>query len=318
MTNEVKGGDQSARVVEVAISLLSVHSKQAELSPEMRDKDWAKFLAGIQNNGVLQPLSVTRGNRVIDGKNRLRAARQLGFESVRVVYEDIPEDEIASYITETKLSRDGLTKGQRAAIVINLYYEGEQAKAQARMLMGVETPSADMHEGDASERLAKKAGIGRRNMYYLLAVKRNRPDLFTKVFNGEYAIGRAHAEMKRDEAPTIEEAPKAEISKADVAAAIERESTLPQIDEAQPAHSDRNRLVAMRKKALSLSAEVLNESDTVQQAEAEVKQSAREQLMMLARSCIISLGQSSDDDEDADLFAVCLELLEKTNGGNRK
>lgn len=125
--------------------------------------------------------------------------------------------------------------------------------------------------------------------------------------------------MKRDEAPEIEEAmPIASISKAAVAEAIERESTLPQIDGTQPAHSDRNRLVAMRKKALSLTAEVLDESDTVQQADAEVKKSAREQLMMLARSCIISLGQSSEDDDDAELFAVCLELLEKTNGGNKK
>ncbi len=55
-------------------------------------------------------------------------------------------------------------------------------------------------DGRTSVSLAKKAGIGRSSMEYLIAVKRKRPDLFQRVFDGEYAIGKAHAEMKRDEA----------------------------------------------------------------------------------------------------------------------
>ena len=41
---------------------------------------------------------------------------------------------------------------------------------------------------DVSEELAKKAGIGRSSMTYLIAVYRNRPDLFELVFDGTYTI----------------------------------------------------------------------------------------------------------------------------------
>ena len=45
--------------------------------------------------------------------------------------------------------------------------------------------------GETADILAKKAGVSKTNMYYLLAVYRNRPDLFEKVFNGEYSINKA-------------------------------------------------------------------------------------------------------------------------------
>lgn len=56
-------------------------------------------------------------------------------------------------------------------------------------------------DGEAAQVLAKKAGIGKSSMYMLLEVKRKRPDLYEKVFDGSYSIGKAHAEMKRDEQP---------------------------------------------------------------------------------------------------------------------
>lgn len=135
---------------------------------------------------------------VSNGKLGTTAAKELGIESIRVVFEDIPEDDIAKYITETKLSRDDLTKGQKAAIVINLYYEEERKKARERQgerkdispKMGL-SPTA----GKVASELAKKAGIGRSSMEYLIAVKRKRTDLYTKVFDGLYSIGKAHAEI---------------------------------------------------------------------------------------------------------------------------
>lgn len=50
-------------------------------------------------------------------------------------------------------------------------------------------PSLELpHEkGKTHEILAKKAGIGKSSMAYLLAVYRNRPDLFELVFDGGYS-----------------------------------------------------------------------------------------------------------------------------------
>jgi hypothetical protein len=56
----------------------------------------------------------------------------------------------------------------------------------------------EVTQGSTKERLAKKAGISPRNMAYLIAVYKNRADLFTRVLEGSYTIGKAHAEMKRE------------------------------------------------------------------------------------------------------------------------
>src|SRR5690625_2440416 len=195
-----KNDEQITEVVEVATSQLTEHSKQAEYSPPMNKKKWAEFVANIKENGIRQPLTVTKGFRVIDGKHRLKAAKELGIESVRVIIEDIDENSIPSYITDTKLQRDDLKRGQKAAIVIRLFYEEERQKAKERQVenairlntdLGRETKGADLHSstdmpGDVAEILAKKVGMSRRNLYYLLAVYRNRPDLFELVFDGTY------------------------------------------------------------------------------------------------------------------------------------
>lgn len=96
-------------------------------------------------------------------------------------------------MTTDKLNRDDLKPGQKAALVIRLFYEEERRKARKRMSEGGKggieegTPSLEgvKTSGETAEILAKKAGISKTNMYNLLAVYRNRPDLFERVFNGE-------------------------------------------------------------------------------------------------------------------------------------
>src|SRR5699024_9470686 len=67
------------------------------------------------------------------------------------------------------------------------------------------TESAEMHSrtlsGEVADELASKSGMSKRNLYNLLAVYRNRLDLFYRVRDGEIAIGRAYQQMKDDEKP---------------------------------------------------------------------------------------------------------------------
>jgi hypothetical protein len=94
-------------------------------------------------------------------------------------------------LTTDKLNRDDLKSGQKAALVIRLFYEEERRKAKVRQ--GERTdlkenipPNLERgYSGETAEILAKKAGISKTNMYNLLAVYRNRPDLFERVFNAD-------------------------------------------------------------------------------------------------------------------------------------
>lgn len=318
----MKRGDV-AEVIEVATSQLSEHSKQAEYSPQMSKKKWREFVAGVAKEGILQPLIVTKGFRVIDGKHRLKAAKELGIESVRVIIEDIPEDKIPAYITETKLNRDDLKSGQKAALVIRLFYEEERRKAEERKRATQfgNTDSANLQtpemSGETAEILAKKSGMSKRNLYSLLAVYRNRPDLFERVFNGEISINKAYTQMKADEEP--EEVPQenpVESERKLIEELRKQESSLPQIDESKPLYELNNRLVQMRKKALSLTIEVLDESEKMDSAKPEVKESTRNQLLTLTRSCVLALGQTAESENDMEILAVVHELLNKLSGGN--
>ncbi|MFS0647045.1 ParB N-terminal domain-containing protein [Siminovitchia sp. 179-K 8D1 HS] len=140
---------------------------------------------------ILKPLVVTKGFRVIDGKHRLKAAKELNIESVRVIIEEISEDKIPAYITATKLNRDDLKSGQKAALVVRLFYEEERMKAKENQGTRTDiTPDLGQGFGGKSataKALAEKAGIGRSSMEYLIAVFKKRPDLFERVFKGIYA-----------------------------------------------------------------------------------------------------------------------------------
>lgn len=105
-------------------------------------------------------------------------------------------------MTTDKLNRDDLKSGQKAAIVIRLFYEEERRKAGGRKLATLvqnsDDPNLDQREqsGRTYEILAKKAGIGKSSMANLLAVYKSRDDLFERVFNGEISINKAYTQMK--------------------------------------------------------------------------------------------------------------------------
>ncbi|MGN4125236.1 hypothetical protein ACMGD3_09525 [Lysinibacillus sphaericus] len=78
-----------------------------------------------------------------------------------------------------------------------------------RIGQGVRTDlSPNGEKLDKHATLASVSGVGKGSIGRLVTVKRNRPDLYEKVFDGSYSIGRAHAEMKYDETPpTTEDEP---------------------------------------------------------------------------------------------------------------
>jgi len=317
-----KNDEQITEVVEVATSQLTEHSKQAEYSPPMSKKKWAEFVANIKGNGIRQPLVVTKGFRVIDGKHRLKVAKELGIESVRVIIEDIDENSIPSYITDTKLQRDDLKRGQKAALVIRLFYEEERQKArerkQATQFGSMDVPDLEQpQDGRTNEVLAKKAGIGKSSMANLLAVYRNRPDLFELVFDGSYSINKAHTQMKADEEPEQEEVEQPiEVEKKVIEQLKEKEAKLPQIDESEPTHSLNNRIVQMRKNLLLNSVELIDEANKIGDTPKEIRESAVNQIRTMAITCVIALGQNSKTDKEQETWALIYELMKKLEEEN--
>ena len=91
---------------------------EASVVPQMTARLFAAFRADVAARGVLVPLEVTAGGVVLDGRQRLRAALELGLERVPVRLV-APVDELR-HILLAALQRRDLDPSQRAALQIEL------------------------------------------------------------------------------------------------------------------------------------------------------------------------------------------------------
>lgn len=88
------------------------------------DSDWQAWLDEIRENGILEPLRVVlEGDRhvVIEGRHRLRAAQELGFETVPCILVEI--DDLLKYAEGTVRGRRHWTKSQRAWFAVLMHPE---------------------------------------------------------------------------------------------------------------------------------------------------------------------------------------------------
>src|SRR5699024_1681860 len=118
----------------------------------------------------------------------------------------------------------------------------ERQKAEGRSGTRTDLGASLQQGGRTNEILAKKVGMSSRNIAYLLAVYRNRLDLFELVFDGSYSINKAYTQMKADEEPKEEskDPTPADALKRDIERMIEDDSTQPQYDESEHELSPRN------------------------------------------------------------------------------
>ena len=120
-------------------------------------------------------------------------AKELGIDNVKAVFMDVTDDGVPSFIAHNILQAPELKPGQRAAIVVRLYYE-DGIKA-GREMQGARTDLTFLPNGkkvNTYKMLAKKAGVGQGSIGRLIPVYRNRPDLFELVFDGTYTINKAY------------------------------------------------------------------------------------------------------------------------------
>ena len=91
---------------------LHVHP-DAALVPEMRAEEYAALVADVRVRGVRVPLEVL-GDVVLDGRHRLRAAKEAGRPEVPVVEADLGSATAAEYVLKAAVLRRHLTDDQRA------------------------------------------------------------------------------------------------------------------------------------------------------------------------------------------------------------
>jgi N6-adenosine-specific RNA methylase IME4 len=180
--------------------LLAPHP-QAGVVPAMSAGQFEAFRADIAAEGVLVPLDVDAAGVVLDGRQRLRAALELGLDSVPVRLVAV-EDELA-YILRAALLRRDLSESQRAALQLDLIdYEQARAAGKARSRAnlrhsGVEGATLPPRAGKLRDQLAREAGVSPRTAQDALTVRQADPILFERLKAGEIPAHRAAQQVRR-------------------------------------------------------------------------------------------------------------------------
>ena len=171
--------------------LLKVHPV-ASLFPEMGAADFQALKADIKARGLMEPIWLSKDGRIIDGRHRYKACRELKIEPtcVRNKYDD--DATIAGVVVSLNLKRRHLNESQRAMVAARLKPMFEKA-AQARMKAGkAQEPSAKEPKGKAAQEAAETMNVGTRSVEHAARIlELATRELVHAVDTGEVAVSAA-------------------------------------------------------------------------------------------------------------------------------
>ncbi|AXC50043.1 hypothetical protein DRW48_10380 [Paracoccus suum] len=169
------------------VALTGLWHDYANLFPMLDAAAQDRLRDDIRQFGVREPIVLFNG-RILDGRNRYMAARDLGLEFPVADYAGTDAEALA-YVLSTNLHRRHLTESQRAAVAAKL----------ANMPQGARTdlePSANLRKVSTAE-AATMLNVGTRTVEAAKAVlDHGAPELAAQVESGEVAVSAA-AEVAR-------------------------------------------------------------------------------------------------------------------------
>lgn len=182
------------------VTALRLHPR-ASVVPEMAADEYQAFLSDLARRGVVDPLQVTPGGVLVDGRHRLRAARDLGLSEVPVRVVDPPD--VVEYMIRAAVSRRQLSPSQRAALVVELdAYTHARAGGRSRRQQNLRNAEAEAlpdRSGPTSlARLAEElAGVSDRTLRDAAFIHQHDPGLFSEVKAGRLAVQVAANRLRR-------------------------------------------------------------------------------------------------------------------------
>ena len=185
-------GRQRASVAKKAVTL-SFHPL-ANTLPLLEGEEFDAFVAAaVRTPDVREPISLYEG-KILDGRNRYRAAQTLGIDWPTQVYEG--DDPVGFVLTKNVTGLRHLNPSQRAAAAVEIEcYEAELAKKRMR-LGGVHKGTEIIPDpGEAREKAAKRVGANPHYVSDAKKIAKEMPELFAAIKAGKKTIFQAKKEI---------------------------------------------------------------------------------------------------------------------------
>jgi hypothetical protein len=198
------------RVVMRRVDELHEHP-DAAIVPDLSSEDYARLLEDIRARGIVTYLEILEDGTVLDGRHRLRAARELGLEKVPCLVVKLNADEHpVERMIVVALLRRHLATSQRAALAAELdTYAASRTAAKERQVAtqfgkpqrkAGDTVPANLPEppaGESRAALAKLAKVSPRTAQTVSTLRTKAPDLFQDIKAGTKTAHAAQQEYKR-------------------------------------------------------------------------------------------------------------------------
>jgi hypothetical protein len=176
----------------------------------MEGKDFEDLKEDIHANGQREPVWTYQG-KIIDGRNRYRACRDLGIEPKLREWDG--QGSLVAFVVSLNLHRLHLTSSQRAAVAAEMLPMLEQEAKERQRDHGGTAPGRKkkgetlsqkvdgvMGAGKAAEGAAKITGTNRQYVADAKRLKEKAPDLFERVKQGRLRIPQARVQLQAREA----------------------------------------------------------------------------------------------------------------------
>ena len=203
----------------VKISELKTNNTISDLVPEMTEKEYLDLKSSIEESGLRHPIDINKDNTILDGRHRVRAYKSLGYESIAVTKHDLSESEAIKFVVDTAVNRRNLTEAQRLNIVLN----SEDVIAEIvennknRQLSGLKNQNSslgsvepnDKIPTNTGEEIGKLAGVSRSTVIRAKKVRKENPEAYQKVVNGESTWSREYDKLpsvKNNKSKPVKEA----------------------------------------------------------------------------------------------------------------
>ncbi|MGO9598757.1 MAG: ParB/RepB/Spo0J family partition protein [Isosphaeraceae bacterium] len=158
---------------------LKSHPRQAELFSDLNEAEFERLKQSL-GEGLNVPIEITQDNVVIDGHQRLRAARELGWEKIQVwVRDDLKNQQaIDQRHIEANLDRRQLTRLEQARLI----------RALCDLERNIHPRRYDAFQGDIRDRIGKRFGIDGRTAQRWMNLLNTPPEIQDAFLRGKLTM----------------------------------------------------------------------------------------------------------------------------------
>jgi ParB-like nuclease domain. len=171
--------------------------KAAGLFPRIGGDELKELKADIEANGIRVPVLVNKAkDTILDGRNRMMIAHDLGLKEDDVPFEIFKGKDETGEIISRNIHRRHLTDDQRVALITKLRGPGLAKQAAERQKAGKADPSLKSDEGRVDDQIAREAKVTRHKARTALDAAKHVPKDLDRVIEGKERLAAAHARAR--------------------------------------------------------------------------------------------------------------------------